>query len=95
MNKNELIRAVANKSRITLKEATAALDTESEKLVQQSLEKVRKGKTAILVAHRLATVINSDRILVFKDGCVIESGKHEELLQKNGYYSELIKYQLQ
>ena len=76
-------------------EATAALDTESERLVQESLEVARKGKTAITVAHRLATVINADRILVFKDGSIIESGKHQELLAKNGYYADLIKYQLQ
>ena len=80
---------------LLLDEATAALDTESERLVQESLERVRKGKTAILVAHRLATVINSDRILVFKEGKVVEEGKHAELLAKNGYYAELIKFQLQ
>lgn len=80
---------------LLLDEATAALDTESEKLVQESLEEVRKGKTAIVVAHRLATVINADRILVFKDGHIVESGKHEELLAKQGYYADLIKYQLQ
>lgn len=89
-------RAILTNSPILLlDEATAALDTESERLVQESLERVRKGKTAIVVAHRLATVINSDRILVFKDGHVVESGKHEELLAKNGYYADLIKYQLQ
>ena len=80
---------------LLLDEATAALDTESERLVQQSLERVRKGKTAIVVAHRLATVINSDRILVFKDGAVVEEGKHADLLAKNGYYADLIKFQLQ
>ena len=80
---------------LLLDEATAALDTESERLVQESLEVARKGKTAITVAHRLATVINADRILVFKDGSIIESGKHQELLAKNGYYADLIKYQLQ
>ena len=89
-------RAILTNSPILLlDEATAALDTESERLVQQSLEKVRKGKTAIVVAHRLATVINSDRILVFKDGSIVEEGKHADLLAKNGYYADLIKYQLQ
>ena len=72
-----------------LDEATAALDTESEKLVQDSLEKFRHGKTAILVAHRLATVKNADRILVFRNGQIYEEGNHEELLQKQGYYHQL------
>ncbi|EAY07305.1 ABC transporter family protein [Trichomonas vaginalis G3] len=72
---------------LLLDEATAALDTESERLVQESLEKVRQGKTAIVVAHRLATVINADRILVFKEGKVIESGTHSELVAKGGYYA--------
>jgi ABC-type multidrug transport system fused ATPase/permease subunit len=78
-----------------LDEATAALDTQSEQLVQQSLEKVRHGKTAILVAHRLATVMNADMIFVFKDGHVVESGKHLELLAQEGLYSDLVRFQLQ
>jgi ABC-type multidrug transport system fused ATPase/permease subunit len=78
-----------------LDEATAALDTQSEQLVQQSLEQVRHGKTAILVAHRLATVINADVIFVFKDGHVVETGKHMELLQQEGLYADLVKFQLQ
>ena len=80
---------------LLLDEATAALDTESEQLVQQSLETVRHGKTAIVVAHRLATVMNADRILVFKDGKIHESGKHKELLKKNGLYADLVKFQLE
>ena len=80
---------------LLLDEATAALDTESERLVQESLEQVRKDKTAIIVAHRLATVVNADKILVIKDGHVIESGSHTELLEKKGYYSQLVKFQLQ
>lgn len=71
------------------------LDTESERLVQESLEEIRKGKTAIIVAHRLSTVINSYRIYVFKEGNIVETGTHEELLKKDGYYSTLIKSQLQ
>lgn len=78
-----------------LDEATAALDTNSEKLVQESLEKIRKGKTAIMVAHRLATVINADRIFVFKDGRIIEVGTHTSLLQSGGIYADLVKFQLQ
>ena len=56
---------------------------------------IRKGKTAIVVAHRLATVKNADRILVFNQGHVIEEGKHEELIAKGGYYADLVKFQLQ
>lgn len=80
---------------LLLDEATAALDTESEKLVQASLEVARKGKTAIVVAHRLATVMNADRILVFKEGHIVEEGKHDELMKKNGIYADLVKFQLQ
>jgi ABC-type multidrug transport system fused ATPase/permease subunit len=80
---------------LLLDEATAALDTESEQLVQQSLEVFRKGKTAILVAHRLATVVTADRIFVFRDGAIAETGTHAELLAQNGLYKDLVKYQLQ
>jgi ABC-type multidrug transport system fused ATPase/permease subunit len=85
----------ANTPILLLDEATAALDTESEQLVQQSLETFRKDKTAVIVAHRLATVINADKICVFSNGSIIEEGTHQELLQKNGYYADLVKYQLQ
>jgi ABC-type multidrug transport system fused ATPase/permease subunit len=80
---------------LLLDEATAALDTESEQLVQKSLEEFRRGKTAILVAHRLATVMNADRIFVFQDGHIEETGTHRELIERGGLYADLIKYQLQ
>ena len=86
---------LANTPILLLDEATAALDTESERLVQQSLENFRHGKTAILVAHRLATVMNADRILVFKEGAIAEEGTHKELIQKGGIYADLVKFQLQ
>ena len=86
---------LANTPILLLDEATTALDTESERLVQQSLENFRHGKTAILVAHRLATVINSDRILVFNEGRIAEEGTHKELIKKGGIYADLVKYQLQ
>ena len=86
---------LANSPILLLDEATAALDTESEQLVQQSLEQFRHGKTAILVAHRLATVVHADKILVIQDGHVVEEGTHKDLLQKGGIYSDLVKYQLQ
>ena len=80
---------------LLLDEATAALDTESERMVQESLSIFRKGKTAIVVAHRLATVKIADRILVIQNGKVIEEGTHEQLIQKSGQYMELVKHQLQ
>lgn len=86
---------VANTPILMLDEATAALDTESEQLVQQSLEVFRHGKTAIVVAHRLSTVKNADRILVFQNGRVVESGTHNDLIQEDGIYAELVKFQLQ
>ncbi|KAH0790681.1 ABC transporter family protein [Histomonas meleagridis] len=86
---------LANAPILLLDEATAALDTESEQLVHESIEKFRHGKTAILVAHRLATVMNADRILVFQNGHILEEGTHKELLAKGGFYADLVKYQLQ
>jgi ABC-type multidrug transport system fused ATPase/permease subunit len=86
---------VQNAGIMLLDEATAALDTESEQLVQQSLELVRPGKTAILVAHRLPTVINADAIFVFKDGQIVETGTHSELLARPGLYADLVRFQLQ
>jgi ABC-type multidrug transport system fused ATPase/permease subunit len=84
-----------NAAIMLLDEATAALDTESEQLVQQSIETVRHGKTAILVAHRLATVINADVIFVFQDGHIAESGTHLQLLAQQGLYNDLVRFQLQ
>ena len=86
---------LANTPILLLDEATAALDTESERLVQQSLENFRHGKTAILVAHRLATVMNADRIFVFSEGQIVEEGTHQSLVEKGGIYSDLVKFQLQ
>ena len=86
---------LANSPILLLDEATSALDTESERLIHESLEKFRHDKTVILVAHRLATVINADRILLFQNGHVIEEGTHQELMAKNGLYADLVRYQLQ
>jgi ABC-type multidrug transport system fused ATPase/permease subunit len=86
---------MANCPILLLDEATAALDTESEQLVQQSLETFREGKTVIIVAHRLATVKHASRIMVMQNGRVAETGTHDELLARNGIYADLIKFQLQ
>lgn len=74
---------------LLLDEATSALDSESEKLVQKALDNLMKNKTSIVVAHRLSTVINADKIIVIDDGKIKEIGKHEQLLAKKGYYTRL------
>jgi ATP-binding cassette, subfamily B, bacterial MsbA len=74
---------------LILDEATSALDTESERLVQEALERLMKTRTTIAIAHRLSTIKNADEICVFYEGEIVERGKHEELLEKNGYYKRL------
>jgi ATP-binding cassette, subfamily B, putative efflux pump len=74
---------------ILLDEATSALDNESEKLVQQSIQQIGSDKTIIMIAHRLSTVIDADTIFVVKNGTIIESGNHQELMERGGYYKEL------
>ena len=74
---------------LLLDEATSALDTESEAKVQEALEHLRKGRTAIVIAHRLSTVRNADQIAVIKDGQVVEVGSHEELLEQSGLFRTL------
>ncbi|MDC0377816.1 ABC transporter ATP-binding protein/permease [Flavobacteriaceae bacterium] len=76
-----------------LDEATSSLDSESEKLVQEALEKLMKNRTSLIIAHRLSTIQKADVILVVKDGEIIEKGKHVELISNNGVYSKLIKLQ--
>ncbi|MEG1565016.1 MAG: ABC transporter ATP-binding protein [Bacteroides sp.] len=74
---------------LILDEATSALDTESERLVQEALERLMKTRTTIAIAHRLSTIKNADEICVLFEGEIVERGKHEELLEMNGYYKRL------
>ncbi|MGB6092260.1 MAG: ABC transporter transmembrane domain-containing protein [Moheibacter sp.] len=78
---------------MVLDEATSALDSQSEKLVQQALDKMMANRTSIIIAHRLSTIANADKILVMEDGLIKESGTHSELVEKGGIYSRLIQLQ--
>jgi len=74
---------------VLLDEATSALDNESEELVQASIDRMRAGKTVVMIAHRLSTVVHADTIFVVRKGAIVESGDHHSLLRANGYYAEL------
>jgi subfamily B ATP-binding cassette protein MsbA len=84
---------VRNSPILLLDEPTAALDSESEKLVIDALTKLMKGRTVIAIAHRLSTIRDADQIVVITGGVVAESGTHDELTARNGLYAELHRTQ--
>jgi ABC-type multidrug transport system fused ATPase/permease subunit len=87
-----LVRAyLANPLVLILDEATSAVDVQTERKIQEALRRLCQGRTAIIIAHRLATIRDADKIAVIWEGCLAESGQHEELILKNGYYATLYK----
>ncbi|MCD7873864.1 MAG: lipid A export permease/ATP-binding protein MsbA [Acidaminococcaceae bacterium] len=89
-----IARAILKNPRILiLDEATSALDTESERIVQEALDRLMVGRTSFVIAHRLSTIKNADKILVLKKGCLVEAGTHDELIALDGLYAHLYKIQ--
>src|SRR5260363_34764 len=89
-----IARAIIKDPKILLlDEATSALDTQSESIIQNALDKTSKGRTTIVVAHRLSTIRNATKIIVMNKGIIVESGTHKELMDKKGFYSKLVETQ--
>ena len=86
---------IQNAPMLILDEATSSVDTRTEVLIQEAMDKLTLGRTSFVIAHRLSTIKNADVILVMKDGDVIESGRHEQLLSSGGYYAELYQSQFE
>jgi ABC-type multidrug transport system fused ATPase/permease subunit len=78
---------------LILDEATASVDTATERLIQEALERLMKGRTSFVIAHRLSTIRNADQILVMRDGRIVEQGNHPQLMSLNGTYARLTRIQ--
>ncbi len=89
-----IARAVLKDPRVlVLDEATSALDAESEHLVQDALDRLKEGRTTLIIAHRLSTVVNADRVVVLEHGVIVQEGRHEDLARKDGTYRKLVERQ--
>ncbi|MGN1452097.1 MAG: ATP-binding cassette domain-containing protein, partial [Eubacteriales bacterium] len=86
---------IADKPMLILDEATSSVDTRTELQIQRAMDELMKNRTSFVIAHRLSTIKNADLILVMKNGDIIESGTHDELLSKNGFYAELYNSQFE
>ncbi|MTL37583.1 ATP-binding cassette domain-containing protein, partial [Turicibacter sanguinis] len=84
-----------NSPMLILDEATSSVDTRTELIIQQAMDQLMEGRTSFVIAHRLSTIKNADVILVLKDGDILESGNHESLLAKQGFYAELYNSQFE
>jgi ABC-type multidrug transport system, ATPase and permease components len=86
---------IQNAPLLILDEATSSVDTRTERIVQKAMDKLTEGRTSFVIAHRLSTIKNADLILVMRDGDIVESGSHDELLEKSGFYAELYNSQFE
>ena len=86
---------IENAPMLILDEATSSVDTRTEILIQNAMDKLMAGRTSFVIAHRLSTIKNADLILVMRDGDIVESGNHSELLAKKGFYAELYNSQFE
>ena len=80
---------IADRALLIMDEATSSVDSRTEKLIQNAMEKLTEGRTTFTIAHRLSTIVNADVILVMNDGNIVEQGSHSQLIAKNGFYAEL------
>ncbi|MBP6275761.1 MAG: ABC transporter ATP-binding protein, partial [Roseburia sp.] len=80
---------------LILDEATSSVDTRTEVAIQKAMDHLMKGRTSFVIAHRLSTIRDADMILVMKDGDIVEQGRHEELLKKQGFYANLYNSQFE
>jgi ATP-binding cassette subfamily B protein len=91
-----IARAVlADPPMLILDEATSSVDTRTEILIQEAMDRLMHGRTSFIIAHRLSTIRNADLILVMRHGDIVETGKHEELLARNGFYAEIYNSQFE
>ena len=91
-----IARAILADNRLLiLDEATSSVDTRTEERIQKAMDNLMKGRTSFIIAHRLSTIRDADLILVMKEGDIVEMGRHEELLAKNGFYADLYNSQFE